>query len=163
MGKIITIGGAGTGGGGTTSPLTTKGDLYTFDTDNQRLGVGTNGQILSSDSEEATGLKWIDNIITSNFVTDLIAANWVLDTGTTYYQDVTHNLGSEAVAIEVYDSVTKETVIPQEITRTGINAVRIYVEGNTNNLTVLVQSNTQNTLNPTLTNFVFVGDKICPE
>lgn len=40
------------------SPLTTKGDLYTFSTTNARLGVGTNGQVLTADSAEATGLKW---------------------------------------------------------------------------------------------------------
>lgn len=44
--------------GGVTSPLTTKGDVYTFDTVNQRLAVGTNGQVLTADSAEATGLKW---------------------------------------------------------------------------------------------------------
>lgn len=43
-------------GGG--SPLTTKGDLYTYDTDDQRLAVGTNGQVLTADSAEATGMKW---------------------------------------------------------------------------------------------------------
>ncbi len=48
------------GGGGTTSPLTTKGDLYTYDTGNQRLPVGTDGQVLKADSAETTGLKWDD-------------------------------------------------------------------------------------------------------
>jgi hypothetical protein len=43
-------------GGG--SPLTTKGDLYTYSTTDARLGVGTNGQILQADSTAATGLKW---------------------------------------------------------------------------------------------------------
>ncbi len=38
--------------------LTTKGDLFTFDTAYQRLGVGTDGQSLVADSGEATGLKW---------------------------------------------------------------------------------------------------------
>ena len=46
-------------GGGSTSPLTTKGDVYTFDTANQRLGVGTNGQALTADSTQPTGLKWV--------------------------------------------------------------------------------------------------------
>jgi hypothetical protein len=41
-----------------TSPLTTKGDLFTFSTINARLGVGANGTILTADSAEATGLKW---------------------------------------------------------------------------------------------------------
>jgi len=42
------------------SPLTTKGDLFTYDTDSQRLAVGSNGQILTADSGEATGIKWAD-------------------------------------------------------------------------------------------------------
>ena len=45
-------------GGGDSSPLTTKGDVYTYDTDNARLGVGTNGHVLTADSTTATGLKW---------------------------------------------------------------------------------------------------------
>lgn len=46
------------GGGGSASPLTTKGDIYTFSTLNARLGIGANGQVLTADSAEATGLKW---------------------------------------------------------------------------------------------------------
>jgi hypothetical protein len=43
-------------GGG--SPLTTKGDLYTFSTTDARLAVGANDTVLTADSSEATGLKW---------------------------------------------------------------------------------------------------------
>ncbi len=41
------------------SPLTTKGDLYTFNTDNARLAVGTDGYYLVADSGETTGLRYI--------------------------------------------------------------------------------------------------------
>lgn len=41
------------------SPLTTKGDLYTFSTVNARLAVGTvDGQILQVHSAASTGLAW---------------------------------------------------------------------------------------------------------
>jgi len=43
---------------GAVSPLTTKGDLYTFSTSDARLGVGANATVLTADSTEATGLKW---------------------------------------------------------------------------------------------------------
>jgi len=43
---------------GGSSPLTTKGDLYTYSTTDARLPVGTNGHTLVADSAEVTGLKW---------------------------------------------------------------------------------------------------------
>lgn len=43
---------------GSASPLTTKGDLYTYSTTDTRLGVGTNGHVLTADSTASTGIKW---------------------------------------------------------------------------------------------------------
>ena len=52
---------SGSGGGGTTSPLTTKGDLYGFDTENARIPVGSSGQVLTADPDETLGGKWADS------------------------------------------------------------------------------------------------------
>lgn len=47
------------GGASATLPLTTKGDLLTRDaTETVRLGVGTDGYVLTADAAEPTGLKW---------------------------------------------------------------------------------------------------------
>ncbi len=47
-----------TGPAGTPSPLTTKGDVYTYDSSPARLGVGADDQVLTADSSTPTGLKW---------------------------------------------------------------------------------------------------------
>lgn len=59
-----------TSGGSTfTPPLTTKGDLYTrSNAADARLPAGTNGQILSADSTQATGLKWTAAASSGNVV-----------------------------------------------------------------------------------------------
>jgi hypothetical protein len=45
-------------GGGGSSPLTTKGDVYVYGTADARLPVGTNGQVLQADSTQTLGVKW---------------------------------------------------------------------------------------------------------
>jgi hypothetical protein len=52
------------------SPLRAKGDLYTFDSGDAKLPVGTDGQVLLADSAEITGLRWgtvsADNMATAD-------------------------------------------------------------------------------------------------
>jgi hypothetical protein len=40
------------------SPLTAKGDLFGYSTTQARVPIGTNGQVLTADSAETTGVKW---------------------------------------------------------------------------------------------------------
>jgi len=43
---------------GISSPLTTKGDVYTYDTADVRLGIGADGTVLTANSATGTGLEW---------------------------------------------------------------------------------------------------------
>ncbi len=43
------------------SPLTAKGDLYTYSTVPAKLAVGSNGETLVADSSATTGLRWQSN------------------------------------------------------------------------------------------------------
>ena len=58
----LRLAGKGTGyvraGGLVVAPQTTKGDLVVYSTDNIRLAVGTNDQVLTADSAQASGVKW---------------------------------------------------------------------------------------------------------
>lgn len=53
------------------STLTTKGDLFGYDTDVTRIAVGSDGQLLIPDIPAATGLKW-GNLV---FNDDTLIAN----------------------------------------------------------------------------------------
>jgi hypothetical protein len=61
-------------GGSGASPLTTKGDIWVFGSADTRLPVGTNAQVLTADSTQATGLSY-------KVVPFSKGAQWVASTG----------------------------------------------------------------------------------
>lgn len=87
--------------GGGSSPLTTKGDVYTYTTVDARLPVGTNGQVLSADSAEATGLKWI----TASGTGDVVGPSSSTDNSIARFDSTTGKLIQNS-AIQVSDVTT---------------------------------------------------------
>lgn len=55
---VAGLGAQGAAGASGTAPLTTKGDLLSYSTTPDRLGIGANNTVLTADSSTATGLKW---------------------------------------------------------------------------------------------------------
>lgn len=63
------------------SPLTTKGDLFTFSTVDTRLPIGANNYVLTADATQATGMKWAPNAAGGQWqgLTGAIAPNTTTD------------------------------------------------------------------------------------
>lgn len=62
------------------SPLTTKGDIYTYSTTDTALPVGTDGQIIIADSTQSTGLRWAgpNMVIYELISTQAVGANGII-------------------------------------------------------------------------------------
>jgi hypothetical protein len=100
------------------SPLTTKGDLYAFSTINARLAVGTNGQVLTADSAEATGLKW---------ATPAAAAdNWTALSTTAF--SASSNINVNSVFTSAYDNY-KLIVTFTSASADGVVQLRLRASG----------------------------------
>lgn len=68
--RVVTTGGTGPQGatgatGAGIDTLTTKGDLLGYSTTGVRIGVGSNGQVLTADSTAAPGVAWAAPDVTS--------------------------------------------------------------------------------------------------
>jgi hypothetical protein len=74
-------GSAWTSIGGTASPLTTKGDVYTYSTTDARLAVGTNGQVLTADSTATNGVVWAVTAASGGLNTTTEGALFIMDVG----------------------------------------------------------------------------------
>jgi hypothetical protein len=91
------------------SPLTTKGDLYTYSTDNTRLAVGANGETIVADSSTSTGLRWN----AGNYVNAVYNSSFDIWQRGTSFVPAAYNYGADRWSIERAGSVTGSTVSRQ--------------------------------------------------
>jgi len=74
------------------SPLTTKGDIYTYASSDGVISVGANGTVLSADSSTATGLNWVAIPTSSATVSNsgtLTSNSVIIGQGTTVISAIT--------------------------------------------------------------------------
>jgi predicted secreted protein len=96
------------------TPLTTKGDLFTFSTVDARLGVGTNGQILQADSTAATGLKWATTAASGMTLISRQSFSNVATTTTSFDGVFTSTYNSYLLVVEnIYAATATDDVLMQ--------------------------------------------------
>jgi hypothetical protein len=134
-GQVLAVSGGGVPEWTTTAdvtPLTTKGDLFTFTTSDARIGVGANGTVLTADSAEATGLKWATPVTGGAFT--------LLETGTLTGASVTTGSLSQAYTdlyIQVIDYKPATDAARLRIRPNGVSAANSYTQGNASGYTTL--------------------------
>jgi hypothetical protein len=90
--------------------------LYTYSTTDARLGVGTNGQVLTADSTAATGLKWaaasgggkLLQVVNATTTTETVIASTTY-TDTTITATITPTLSTSKIYVvaSFYDFITR--------------------------------------------------------
>ena len=106
------------------STLTAKGSLVSASTANTpiELVVGTNGQILTADSTDPSGLKWATttNTLTGNLASGIVSTiNGVAATLTPSAGTIANTLGFDATGAIVKQAVVIPTMKSDEFTATA--------------------------------------------
>lgn len=91
-----------------------------------------------SDLEVWNGTAW-KPLAGTNSVISFVINSWTLASGTTYYADVVHNLGTFDLGITLWDMSTNSVAVG-EVVATNSNTIRITVKGNTRVLRCVVIS-----------------------
>ena len=110
--------------GASGSPLTTKGDLHVYDTTDNRLAAGTDGQILTADSVSGAGVKWADLPAGENWA--LITVNTSVVAGINYAVDTT---GPVTLTLPVSPALNDVVSVSDATGNAGTNNVTVNGNG----------------------------------
>jgi hypothetical protein len=112
-----------TSGGG--SPLTTKGDLYTYSTTDARLGVGSNGETLVADSAATTGLRWTAMPAASNPILNSAMDVWQRGTSFSLAASTSYTSGFTADRWQTQTNANQACTISRQATSDTTNLPNI--------------------------------------
>jgi hypothetical protein len=87
------------------------------------------------------GTKWTNSSSSTPSSISGTINTWTLVSGSRYYNDFVHGLGTTNVVIQLYDSTTNALIQADSLVLTNANTVRVTVIGNTRSLHIVVIAN----------------------
>jgi hypothetical protein len=120
---------------GSTSPLTTKGDIFVYSSTNTRLPVGSDGTCLTAQSAQTTGLLWTSCTAGGGGALTQIGqtvANGM--SGTISFTSIPGSYSGLQLDCfgRVSDTATGENITLEFNSDTGANYIRQYIQGANN-------------------------------
>lgn len=124
---------AQSGGGGVSSPLTTKGDIWGYSTTDARIPIGSDGTFLTADSSQSTGVAWSGGINTDSQLVKLITqsshgfsvGDILYLSGSTYTKAIATSLAASEVVgiVSVVNSSDTFTLCLNGLLTTGLSGL----------------------------------------
>ena len=128
-GQVLAVSGGGVPAWTTTAdvtPLTTKGDLFTFTTADARLGVGTDGQTLVANSSTSTGLEWQTPSSGALTLIKRATTTGAVNTGTTFDSVFTSTYKTYLINIEGWSAATGSDTPKIQLRVAGVTTATSY-------------------------------------
>ena len=124
------------------SPLTAKGDLFTYSTTQARLAVGNDGETLLADSSATTGLRWQGNfaagknkIINGDFrINQRSFSSTTSDATYTFDRWITQCSASQTYSAQTFTAGTAPVAGYE-----GVNYLRVVTTAGTNLFAYIIQ------------------------
>lgn len=126
---------AGPASGGSSAPSFRTISMEQHDLSDVTITSPTANQLL-----QYNGATWINSTSMPSSISGVLST-WTLVSGSRYYADFVHGLGTNNIVIQLFDNTTNAVIGADSLLLTNVNTVRVTVIGNSRAIRIVVIAN----------------------